>query len=244
MKLEEQYREPYKAWMDRPTKESTQELLKTIQPILQQAVRVYTDDPNSLSLRAIAKKIAVDALRKYNPDQSALRTHLMNHLQGLRRYSRKQLSVIPVPERASFELQRLNQATQELEDQYGAPPTDAQLSDYTHLSLPRIKKLRGYRLPVNTGSFVFNQTEGEEDSGVGPAVTDSIPDDIRMEYLRGNLSPIDQNIMEMSWGYNGKKPMANKEIADKLKLSPGRIVQRKQKIQELLDAPDLDTLIR
>ena len=59
--------------------------------------------------------------------------------------------------------------------------------------------------------------------------------DIWLQVIYDDLSPIDKKIFEYALGYNGKSVLSNQQIAAKLGRSPGAISQRKLLIQKMID---------
>ena len=51
-----------------------------------------------------------------------------------------------------------------------------------------------------------------------------------------DLEPVDQFIMQHTWGIYGAPPLSTKSIADKLRITPGAVSQRRSKIDAYLRA--------
>lgn len=229
--LEEEYRPAYEAWQNDATPQGNATFLSAIDPIVQKGIQMYGG--NSPLAASKARLVALNAAKKYDPKRSRLQSHMLTHMQELQRIQRKQHEVIRAPERVLLENQKLNQGTQELTDELGREPTDAELSDFLGISLPRLSKIRQLQPGVSSGFF---ETDDENTSAPGsrlPGAAESSNYWVQVVY--GDLSPIDQKIMEMSLGLNGHKKLSNLEIAKKLNRSPGAITQRKIKIQQMLD---------
>ena len=147
--LEDKYKPAYETWQGNQTPEGNAAFLKEIAPIVQKGVQMYGGD--SPLAASQGRLMALEAMKKYDPTRSRLQSHLLTQMQGLQRVQRKQHEVIRAPERVLLENYRLNQKTQELSDELGREPTDAEVSDslgismdrlttvsYTHLTLPTI----------------------------------------------------------------------------------------------------------
>lgn len=230
--LEEKYAEPFGMWQRNPSKFNTTSLLRTIQPDVDKAISAHVGESNPL-IRSRAKKMALAAVRNYDPTKAKLGTHIVNHLQGLKRVARQQSQILPVPERVSLDQSYIDTARKELEDELGREPTIIELADKTYLSPKRIQYVRKFRMPVSEGYLSAGSAEGE-DSPSSPEV-DSDRTPVWLEFVYSDLGPIDQKIMEWTLGLHGSSKFSNSVIARKLKITPGAVSARKSKIQKMLD---------
>lgn len=228
--LEPEFAPHFDAWKKAKTPEANATMLGHIQPMIDQAITAHVGQANPL-LTSRARKMALDALKTYDPSRARLRTHLFNQLQGLKRVNRQQTSVIRVPERVSLDRYHLDNATQELIDKLGRDPTDDELADHAGFSVKRIKHVRGYNPAVAEGTLEAAHPEGQQvfggTEGLGPRHS------LWHEVVKMDLSPTDQYIMEATL-----KGVPNQVVARKLKRSPGLVSQRKKFIQGLLDQED------
>ena len=230
--LEEEFIEPYNAWKATPGPDANAAILKTLDPVIQGAIKTHVGEPNPL-LVSRARMMALEGLRGYDPKRGRLQTHLYNHLQGLKRVNRQQTTVLKVPERVALDKYRLDQYTRELSDELGREPTDRELMDRTGFSAKRIAHIRKYRPSVAEGTL--------EDAETGQFFAGAVQDpnaDARntwQQIVYDDLDPYHQKVMEYAFGLNGRRAMQNQEIARKLGKSPGAISQAKLRIQKMLD---------
>lgn len=229
--LEDEYKPAFQSWQQNQTPEGNAALLKVLDPIVQKGIKMYGADSPLTSSRA--KLLTLEAVRKYDPTRARLQSHLLNQMQGLRRINRQQHQVISVPERVLLDNQRLHGYTQELSDELGRDPTDAELSDKLGMSMSRLKKIRSYQPGVNTGRLDAIDPLTGGTASIIPNQQDSA--DLWGEVVYQGLGPLDQRIMELTLGMRGHKKLSNQEIANKLNRSPGAVTQRKNKIQQLLN---------
>jgi len=230
--LEDEYKPAFQSWQQNQSPEGNAALLKALDPVVQKGIKMYGSDSPLTTSRA--KLLTLDAVRKYDPKRARLQSHVLNQMQGLRRINQQQQQVISVPERVLLENQRLHGYTQELSDELGRDPTDAELSDKLGVSMSRFKKIRSYQPGVNTGRLdAVNPLTGGTASSIPNQQQDS--SDLWSEVVYQGLGPLDQRVMELTLGMRGHKKLSNQEIASKLSRSPGAITQRKTKIQQLLD---------
>jgi DNA-directed RNA polymerase specialized sigma subunit len=229
--LEDEYKPAYETWKANPTPESNLTMLQSIDPIVQKGVKMYGGDSPLAASRG--RLLALDALRKYDPTRSRLQSHVLNQMQGLRRITQQQSQVIKAPERVLLESQRLRESHQELSDELGREPTDAELTDKLGISMSRLSKIRKYQPGISSGRV--EELDPMSGGAAGRLPNQRDAEDLWAEIVYQDLNPIDQKIMELSLGMRGQGKLSNQEIARKLNRSPGAITQRKIKIQQLLD---------
>lgn len=228
--LENEYAQEFDAWKSTPTPQTTGQLLRKLQPVIDRGVQANVGPRPSPVLRSRARRLTLDALNTYDPNRARLSTHITNHLKGLRRISRQQSQVVSIPERVSLDRHYLSNSEQELQDKLGREPTPLELADHTGISVARINYVRKFRPPVAEGSLLAAMETGPEESAFLPAVEhDNTP--VLLEAVYRDLDGTSQKIMDWTLGLHGSTPLSNQEIARKLKLTPGAVSQRKALIQ-------------
>lgn len=230
-RLENKFKQPFQSWQDDPTPDNASSLLKLVKPAIDRGIRAHVGTQVSPATRSHARRLALGAFRNYDPQKSQLTTHIINSLQGLKRVVRRQGHVMSVPERVELDRRRVAKARAQLEDDLGREASEAQVADYTGLSLRRLAHIQKFRPPVSEGRFMSPTAEAE---GFQPAV-EQAPTDVWLEFLYDDLTPTDQSILDATLGLHGRAKQSNQEIARRLRLSPGAVSQRKAKIQMLLD---------
>lgn len=231
--LEDDFREPYTAFKKTPTPDTRANLLTALHPVIEGAIRTHVGPPNPL-LISRARMMTLDGLGNYDPSRGKLKTHLYNHLLGLRRVNRQQTQILKVPERIAMQRQRLDRAEQELTHTLGREPTDQEIADHTGIAVPRMSRVRSYKPGVAEGSL--EAASGGIYGGVVSPVNKHTQS--WMAIIYDDLDPYHRRVMELSLGMNGRKPMANQDIARRLNRSPGAISQAKARIQALLNEED------
>lgn len=232
--LETNLTEPYVNWKKDPSPVNMDSLLTSMSPIINNGVKAYGNAGNPLHT-SHARSILVNALPKYDPRQSSLKTFAMTHLQGLRRMSAKQDQVIHLPETLGIGLSRMDQTTKDLTDDLGRPPSDEELSRKMHIPLKHLAKIRGIKQPIPDGMLMGNVDD--EGDYAAPMITGSVKDQQAwQDFVYQSVGPVDQLIMEHSLRLNGKPKKNTSEIAKMVGTSPAAISQRKKKIQALLDS--------
>lgn len=235
--LEPNFEPHFNSWKANPSPESTGNLLRVVDPVINEAIRTYGGGAaKSPTLKGKARRLTISALQTYDPTRAKLRTHLLSQLQGLRRMSAKEEQILNIPEQVLLDLGGLRESENRLRDRLGRDPSDLELADHTGLSRKRIGYLRTMRPSYSEGRLVRVDDEGT--SMNMPAVEQMTPTgalDAWNDFVYHDLDPIDQQIMEHTLGMHGKPQLSNQDIARKLQLSPGAISQRKARIQVKLD---------
>lgn len=229
--LEPDFRDDYEAWKANPSPESNAKFLTRLQPVIDTGLSVHVGEVNPL-LQSRARQLTLKALNTYDRSRSRLQTHLFNQFQGLKRIAKEQSTPIHVPERVRQDRYHLETVTQELQDKLGRDPTDSEIANYTGFSPKRIQHVRGYNAPIAEGTLEQIDPSLPGSYGIG---ADSKAQEMWVQIVYDDLPAIDQQIMEYTLGLNGKPRLPNNELAKRLKLSPGAISQRKQRIQKILD---------
>jgi DNA-directed RNA polymerase specialized sigma subunit len=236
--LEPDYKTEFSAWKQNPSPQTMTPLVNKIRPEIERGISAHVGQSNPV-LYGRAKKMAIGALRTYDPTKAKLGTHIVNQLQGLRRVNRQQANVISIPERMQLNLNFVSRAQSELEDQLGREPTLDELADHTGLSRNRIRSVRKLRMPLAEGQ-VAEGGDADSEGGYSPAVKQKgTEDDMWLWVVYDDQDNVNKKIMEWTLGLHGGKALSNAEIAQRLRLTPGAVSQRKARIQELLDQRSL-----
>jgi len=230
--LEPDFAEPYKAWKATPGPDTNAGMLKALTPTIEGAIRTHVGEPNPL-LTSRARLMALEGLQGYDPTRGRLQTHMYNHLLGLKRANRQQTTILKVPERISLDRYHLENATNELSNELGREPTDMEIADRVGFSPRRIARVRSYSPAVAEGTI----DESTEGGGVIGGVEDPLRRQQTAVYdvVYDELDTYHRQIMELALGLNGRRPLSNQQIAQKMNRSPGAISQAKLRIQKMLD---------
>jgi hypothetical protein len=221
----------WRQWKATPTPDRTGALLQQLRPDIDRAISAHLGQGASNPvLLGRARRMALDALPRYEPEQASLSTYLVSQLAGLRRFQRKQTQSLRVPERVGFQNAKLLAAEGELEAELGRPPSEREIAQRTGIPLPRLAQIRRQALGERPeGSFV-----SPEGGTWNPAVQTQTSK-LWAELVHEDLQPTNQFILEHTVGLFDKPVLSNQEIARRLKLTPGAISQRRAVIQALLD---------
>lgn len=233
-RLETDLSADFAAWKKNPSREASAVMLTKLQPTINRGLQTYLGNNVSPNLRAKAKQMALQALATYDPQKSKLSTHVINHLQGLRRASRRSQQVLSVPERVSYDRALVAEQSAQLRDETGRDPSALELADRTGLSVKRLKYLEQFHRPVAEGTLDALVNEEGESGGFSPTIVGG-KTDTYLELLYHDLDGTNQKILEWSTGLHGSKVIPNQLIAKKLGISPGAVSQRRATLQSRLD---------
>lgn len=165
---------------------------------------------------AEAYRLAKEAAESFKPESgNKFSTHLVNSLKKLSRISTKYGGILRVPENKQFRIHKMNQAEEELQNEYGRPPTMAELSQATGMSLAELTGLKQARKKeVNVSNLAYSPVfiEGDNDEWV--------------HFVYHDLPQRDKVIMEHKIGFGGKPVLSNDELAKMLQTSPSTISNR------------------
>ena len=244
--LEDDFADDFGAWQAEKTPVTTGALLRRLEPTIRKGISINAGGDSSPTTLGHARKLTLSAIRTYDPTKAKLSTHVINNLQGLRRFNRQRQQVLRVPEQVSLSRTHLGRMSSELEDQLGREPTDDELGDYTGWSPRKLERVRAAVLPASEGMFAGSGGSDEE-SAYEPATYQPGAENSGNRMLLGaiyaDLNPVNKKIFEWTLGWNGNDVLQNQEIAKRLNLSPGAISQRKAIIQQqLLEASQLTML--
>jgi DNA-directed RNA polymerase specialized sigma subunit len=224
----------FNTWKTSRNPQTTQQLLDVSMPAITKAVKYYTrgQDPVAISY---GKRLAIDALDRYDPKMSSLGTFINRQLQPMMRWQASRSKGVKIPDRIVAESADLYRANTELADILGRDPSIDELADHSGIPVSRIAKVRAATPLLMAGSTVVEKGEGGDDADASDMAVER---DTSMEwanFIRHDLNETDKIILDHTIGLGGADILPNKQLAAKLKITPAAISQRKARIQLLLD---------
>jgi len=238
LKIESEFSDHYNTWSTNKSPANNDQILQRIQPIIDTALKTYVGQDVPPSVRLQAKRMALEGLNNYDPNKSKLKTHLMWHMQGLKRASNKANQILNVPERVQIDSRFVNNAFNELSEQLGRDPSDSELANHTGLSIKRINTVRSFKPGIAEGAATQSMFSGEDDNINDPSV--SIPGrdtgDAWKSFVYDGLDDRSKLVMEHTFGMHGKPVIDNVTLARKLRITPARISQIRSEIQKKIDS--------
>lgn len=220
---------------------SNAELLRAIQPWVDQSILAAGGNPNNHALRAKANMMAIAYMRNYDPYKSTIKNFLYGQMQGLQRVVGDE-QIIRIPERAALQRQAVEEAEKELYDKLGRYPSDKEIADKIGMSLRILKNIRSMNVPMSESGL--NATMESDDNYLASKIPgQNTGDQAWQEYVYDSLPPRSQAVMERMYGMHGRKPEKADAIAKSLKISRAAVSQHKKKIDSLLDSDERYSLL-
>lgn len=231
-RLEAQFAEAYWAWKRKPGPETARQLIKVLRPVIDLAVKTYGgQSANNPALRSKAEVMAIQAMERYDPEKSGLRTFLMSQLRGLQRVGARQAAVIHVPERLALQRRAIEEMESKLADQLGRPPSMLELADRTGISVDKIHAIK-----ASQNLAAMSQVAGDQETGWHlQGAQNKAFRNAWEQLVYYDLDPKSQVIYEYMRGINGRQQLPAKKIAEKLGVTPSAVSQRMRRIQQMLD---------
>ena len=219
----------HERWLADQTPANVAPLLASLKPTIDSALHSYAGgDPERYRPRA--ELLTVQALRTYDPGKGTkLSSHIYNSLQRLNRERADRGQLLHIPENVTLERNTLLKATSEFEADHGRAPSQSELADKTGISVRRMSKISQYKNQAMESQFL-----SEKGDSMYPN-TPGNDQNIWIDYVYNELDPVDQKILEWSTGYGGVKPIAKKEMAQRLRISAPAVSARINKIVKKLE---------
>ena len=230
---------PYDAWKAKPGPATLTPLIQSLKPTIQRSLASYGYDKDSNVISAAQIHLS-KGLSRFDPEKSNIDTWATNELKRMPRVALRQRHAIPMPERVAADMRDMHAAERELQDKLGRDPTTGELADHTGISVGRIGKIRSsYGVPTLTEGMA--QTSEGEEKAVG--IANGSREHLVMELVYGELQPLDQQILDYTFGWHGQPKLNKVEIARRLKRSPAGITQHAAVIAHKLETLDLGSVL-
>lgn len=214
----------YIEWKKNPTKRKLGNVLRQLEPTINVELNSYKGQVADNTLKGMAKKIAISAIRSYKPSrQTALTTHVKSQMRRLHRVNYESAN-IRLPENLQQGIGGFLRAKDHLEAKLGREPTAAEIADELRWSIHKVTQLeKRLRNEVADTQLEFSPIHVEES-----------PFGHKIDYFYNDLPVTDQLIFEHTTGYGGKKLLKKSIIAKQLGISPARVSQRVKRISNNL----------
>lgn len=212
----------YDAWVSNRTPENMSAVVDAAGPTITSEIARYTG--SRTLLRSKAKSLVVRAVKTYDPSSGArLQSWIVTNLKPLSRYGLRSRPV-RTPEVAARQAAELNRVSQELADELGRDPTDAELADATGMSEKRVSDVRRKAVASVFSSSFDESFDGNAASSPGVVLPDPVP--FAVEAVYQGLSPEDRAIFDGITGSHGARQSSAKDVASMLHVSPANVSGR------------------
>ena len=217
--------ELWKQWKKTQTMYDLENLMRQVNPLLQNEIQKWTTLVPKSVLDNTAKKIALKAFQEFDPNRKIkLSTYLVSNLQKLSRTAYERQQTVSVPEQHRLTFNKYITARQMLENELGYTPTIEHIAD--HL-----------RIPVTKLNFIISNVGKREliESGEGPVFGKDVDDGLVIEMAYRQMTPRQQQIFDYRTGSHHVLQAKNdKEIMDRVGIQQGILSYELKKIKELL----------
>lgn len=204
------------------------EIIKELNPIIERGIQIFGG--GNQALIGQAKILVKNAIDSYDPSKGDLKTHVLLHLQRLRRLNPQTDNIISVSEGMKMLAIQLAEAEKELTDKLGRPPSDQELADYMKISLAKLKKIRAAQGGVaesNVEGMAVESPESDEDQEQAR--------ELWIQAIYVDLDPTEQYILDSVYGRNGRQKKTLQQLSEELKLPVSTIHAKLKKIENTIN---------
>lgn len=206
----------YDKWVESPTKENMQGIVKSVDRLIGSEVMRYQGTLKPSVLKSYAKKYVADAVRNYNPDSGAhISTHIINSLKRLHRLNYKNVQGLKSSENVQSKINTYLNTSNLLGDQLGRDPTPDEIAKEMGTTTRFVKRLKNSLKHEQGDDMAFNPAPHYEYD----------PEREALDLVYHDAPDTHKKIIEFKTGYNGFPILPNTEIAKKLNLSTVRVSQ-------------------
>lgn len=219
-------------WQKDQSPAASYAMIQKLMPYISHSIIASGGDPENPALKAKACMMALQYMKRYNPEHSTVQNYIYGQLRGLNRVIGNDNNIIQIPESVVLARKQIDEAENELFDQLGYYPSTAEIANYTGMPVKKIAKLRSIAPAVSEGTVnALENVEGMHTKMLGS----TSGDDAWNEYVYDTLSDRQKSVMERLYGMHGYKPQSPENIAKELKISRAAVSQHKKAIDKLLD---------
>lgn len=215
--------ELYATWKRTGSPHDLEALLKALDPLIQSEVNRRAGTLARDLLVIQAKKLAVDAIKSYDPAAGAkISTHVTNQLQKLSRVNYAHQNAARIPEHSMLQFHSVNIATEDFRADNGRDPTTEELADALKWSPKKVTQFQKQ----------FGRSELLESIDTPGELFVAETHDPRIDYVYTSLTPRQQKIFEYTTGYHGTPRKTNPQIMQALAITQGVLSYEKTKIKD------------
>jgi DNA-directed RNA polymerase specialized sigma subunit len=215
--------ELWKQWKKTRAPGDLQKLLTQMTPILMREVNKWAPSMSRSYLESEAKRLAVEAFEKYDPNMgAALSTYLASRIVKLSRVVYATQNTARLSETKNLLFHSYHTASNDLRDKHGREPTNDELADHLGWSP---KKLEQFQRQSQRKEFVESEDHPESEDA----------EDHLVDYIYHDLTPLQKSIFEHSTGYQGKPVLSGADTMKKLNITQGQLSYQKTLIVQAVE---------
>lgn len=196
--------------------EDLEPLLKQVRPVISKASNVYAGRVNipRPAVEAEFEIKAIDAINTYDPNRSALHTHMTNQMKAARRFITTYQNVARITEKRINRLGDYQRAVGSLQDDLGREPSVQEIAD----KMKQPKKMVSLLQMENKGEVPFSMMTG------GSTIEHRVSEEEEvLSLLPAELSREENLVYEYLTGVGGKPKLNASAVARKLNMSPAKV---------------------
>lgn len=195
---------------------------------------------NENAMKAEIESHMIKAFENYDPNKGAsLRTHLEHRIKKAQRFNAKNQNFAYIPEEPARFIGKINRATEELQEEYGRPPTHYEIADQVNANDPKArlnaKKVKDI-ISYQRKDMVASGFQSEQGAIFDPTPRIANREQEVLGLIQAEMHAIfpsqdDRTVFEHIYGINGKKEITGtNELAAKMGKSPSQISRIKKSI--------------
>jgi len=201
-------------------------LIKSFQPLINGEANRWAPRIRDLPPAAIRAEFTdqfVNALRTYDPNRgAALNTHIRHQLKKAQRFVTTYQNPGRIPENRIYQIRKLQDAEQRLDEQFGRMPTALELADEMKVSPRQVELLqKEVRRSLPTSQF-----EADPSTHI-PSTSQQT-----LRLLQYDLNDEERQVFEYLYGMGGKPKMGPGAISRQLGMSAPKVSRLKKSIAE------------
>ena len=214
--------ELYSQWNKSKSKQDMANLLKALNPLIQKEVNRASGSLPKAVLEAEAKKWAIEAIKKYNPNSGTqLSTYVTHYLQKVRRLNYEHQNLARIPESRHLEYGAFKNGLETLRDQLSREPTDTELASHLNWKPYAVKKFKGMLYEDHFESGSERPTENQRFDF----------EKTKFDYIMGHLDDQEKVIMKSLMAPE-KKKKSSSDLAKELGVNQNRLSYLKSKLKK------------
>jgi DNA-directed RNA polymerase specialized sigma subunit len=201
-------------------------LVKSFKPLINHQANIFAGRVRDIPPAAIRAEFTnqfANALQTYDPNRGTqLNTHIRHQLKKAQRFVTTYQNPGRIPENRIYKIHEMQTAQQQLDEQFGRPPTALEMADKLKWSPKQVELLqREVRKVTPTGHFESDPT----------TYTPSRWNEVK-RLLPYDLSRDENAVFEHLYGVGGKPQLAPGAIARQLKMSAPKVSRLKKSIAQ------------
>lgn len=223
----------WQTWRSNPSPQTLQPLLQRFDSDVSRNVRrLKAPNVSESALRADLQGHAIRAFESYDPNKSALGTHVSNMMRKGVRFVHQTQNLAYIPEGKAELIGPIDSAIDALKDEHGRDPTHQEIARYVNDNYPRRRQaITAQQVQtIQKGRLRDVFASGFESD---PTARQSPREQEVLSVLRYSLKPDEQAVFDHLYGLNGRARMTSTgQIATRLGKSPSQISRIKKRIED------------